>query len=69
MRFRSAAELIEVFRAYFGPTIKAFATLEPDKQGELTREWTELIRRYDRNNGKGAIAVPGDYLESVIERA
>lgn len=72
MRFRSPEEKIEVFRAYFGPTVKAFAALSPDKQAELNRQWIELIRKFDRNKGSGGagpIAISADYLESVIERA
>ena len=30
---------------------------------------TDLARRYDRNKGQGPIAIVGEYLESVIERA
>lgn len=68
-RFRSPEEKIELFRAYFGPTVRAFAALPPDKQRELEREWAGLIRRFDRNTGGGPVAIVGEYLESVIERA
>ncbi len=69
-RFRSVEEMIEMFRAYFGPTIKAFAALPEDKQQALTRDWTDLARRFDRNKAaKGPVAIAGDYLESIIERA
>jgi ubiquinone/menaquinone biosynthesis C-methylase UbiE len=69
MRFRSPEEKIDVFRAYFGPTVKAFAALDRGKQQELNTQWIDLIRRFDRNKGVGPVAVSADYLESVIERA
>lgn len=69
MRFRSPEEKIEVFRAYFGPTVRAFAALSPDKQAELNTQWLALIRTFDRNKGSGPIAVASDYLESIIDRA
>jgi ubiquinone/menaquinone biosynthesis C-methylase UbiE len=69
-RFVSPQEHIEVFRAYFGPTVKAYASLPLEKQEELTREWTDLIKRFDRNkSGVGPIAIVAAYLESVIQRA
>lgn len=72
-RFRSPEEKIELFRTYFGPTIRSFAAINPAQQQELAREWASLIRRFDRNarhgQNAGPIAVVGEYLESVIERA
>src|SRR6185436_4411032 len=64
MRFRSPEDKIEVFKAVFGPTEKSFAALPPDKQAELTREWKELILKFNRNQAGGPVAVVGDYLES-----
>lgn len=69
MRFRSPEDKIEVFKAFFGPTVKSFAALPPDKQAELTGEWKGLIQKFDRNKKGGPVAVVSDYLESVIERA
>jgi len=69
MRFKSPEDKIEVFKAFFGPTVKSFAALAPDKQAELTREWRGLILKFDRNKASGPVAVASDYLESVIEKA
>lgn len=68
-RFQSIDEMMDIFRRYFGPTIKTFSALPADRQTALSSEWAELARRFDRNKGKGSIAVVGEYLESVIERA
>lgn len=68
-RFASADAYVEFFKTYFGPTIKAFAALPQDKQAALARDTAELVKKYDRNGGRGAVAVAGDYLETVITRA
>jgi hypothetical protein len=66
-RYRSAAHFIEVFRAWYGPLHKAFATLPADKGAALTRDLTELLDRFNRG-GAGSLIVPSEYLEVVITR-
>lgn len=68
-RVRSAEEYVQLFRTYFGPTIKAFAALPPDRQPELARDIANLARRFDRNAGNGPAAIVGDYLETIMVRA
>jgi len=65
-RYRSAEHWIDVFRAYYGPTHKAFAALPPARQSELHVALIELLSRHNRARGKGTLVVPGEYLESVI---
>jgi hypothetical protein len=62
-RYRSAAHFIDVFRTWYGPVCKAFATLPADKVA-LESDMTELL------NGAGAhsLLVPSEYLEVVITR-
>ncbi|MCC6677076.1 MAG: methyltransferase domain-containing protein [Phycisphaerales bacterium] len=67
-RFRSAEEYVEFFRTWFGPTIRAFAAMPPDRQQVLAREIADLARRFDRNGGAGPVAIVGDYLETVMIR-
>jgi ubiquinone/menaquinone biosynthesis C-methylase UbiE len=63
-RFRSAEELVEFFRTWYGPTLKAFAALEGEARDALERELVVLARRFDRLHGD-AIAVPATYTETV----
>ena len=42
-RYRSAAHWIEVFRAFYGPLLKAFAPLEPAAQDALNSDLHALI--------------------------
>ena len=66
-RYRSAAHFVEVFRAFYGPTHKAFGALDTEAQAALTAELTALLER--RNvAGPGALVVPAEYLEIVVTR-
>jgi ubiquinone/menaquinone biosynthesis C-methylase UbiE len=64
-RFRSAAEFVATFRAWYGPTVKAFdAAADP---AALERDLTAVVERAARPRD-GAIAVPAEYLELVAVR-
>lgn len=64
----SADEYVGWLRRYFGPIISAFAALSTDRQAALTRDIAKLARRFDRNGGKGPLAIASDYLETVMTR-
>lgn len=66
-RYRSAAHWLQVFRDYYGPTLKAFAALDPAGQQALERDITNLI---DELNiaGQSSLVIPGEYLEVVITK-
>jgi SAM-dependent methyltransferase len=67
-RFRSAEENVDFFRTYYGPTLRAFESLDDPRQEALRNDLLALARRYDRNGGIGPIAISADYLETVIVR-
>jgi ubiquinone/menaquinone biosynthesis C-methylase UbiE len=66
-RYRSAAHWVEIFRAYYGPVHKAFASLEEDRQAALETDLIALLRQSDRGDSTGLV-VHGQYLETVITR-
>lgn len=66
-RYRSAAHFIAVFRDWYGPVHKAFASLSADQAEALTQDLTELLTRLDRSGGR-SLVVPSDYAEIVITR-
>jgi SAM-dependent methyltransferase len=68
-RFRSAEENVDFFRTHYGPTLRAFESLDPPRRESLRNDLLDLARRYDRNGGAGPIAITADYLETVIVRA
>jgi ubiquinone/menaquinone biosynthesis C-methylase UbiE len=64
-RFTSAEAFVDFFERYYGPTLKAIGANE-DLRGALV----ELARESNRLDPEdGAIAIPGEYLESVGIRA
>ena len=63
-RYPSAEYFVEYFRNYYGPTVRAFAALEPEGQEALARDLQELLE--SRNtSGDETLVVPSDYLEVV----
>lgn len=59
--------MLEVFRGYYGPVLKAFAALDEDGRQALARDLVALMERFDAGGG-GALVSPGEYLEVVITR-
>ncbi len=64
-RYRSAEHLVQVFRDFYGPVLKAFAALDGDRQAALQRDLLELARNNDISRGRALVA-PAAYLEAVI---
>jgi SAM-dependent methyltransferase len=68
-RFSSPQALVDLFREYYGPTLKAFAALDDAGQDALYADLVKLVSESDRLTGEDAVAVPADYLEVVAKRA
>jgi SAM-dependent methyltransferase len=66
-RYRSAAHWVDVFRNFYGPTHKAYAALDPDRQARLTDDIAALLERLNVG-GPNSLVVPGEYLEIVITK-
>jgi SAM-dependent methyltransferase len=66
-RFTSADEFVSFFRTWYGPTLKAFESLDPGRCEALERDLRRLARRHDRL-GADATAIPATYLEVVATR-
>jgi ubiquinone/menaquinone biosynthesis C-methylase UbiE len=64
-RYRSASHFLQVFRAFYGPTHKAFAALDTVGQAALERDITALLSELDIGGGRGLV-VPSEYAEVVI---
>lgn len=62
----SAAEVVEFFRLYYGPTNRAFAALDPPGQEALRADLELLWSEY--NYAPGAVYVPAEYLEVIAVR-
>ena len=66
-RYRSPEHWVEYFRAYYGPTHRAFAALDAAGQQALETALLGLLREWDEGRA-GALSVPGEYLEAVITK-
>jgi ubiquinone/menaquinone biosynthesis C-methylase UbiE len=66
-RYRSAAHFIEMFRTWYGPVHKAFASLSTDQAIALKRDLAELLNGLNRA-GATSLVVPSEYLEIVVTR-
>jgi SAM-dependent methyltransferase len=66
-RYRSAAHFIEVFRTWYGPVHKAFASLPAEAGAALERDLTELLEGMNQA-GPGSLVIPAEYLEVVVTR-
>ncbi len=66
-RYRSAEHFMEIFKTYYGPTLKAFAALEPRPQAALHDDIVALVARFNRS-GDSTMVVPSEYLEVVVKK-
>ena len=64
-RYRSPEHFVEIFRTYYGPTLKAFAALDEANQQGLRKDLLALIGRMNRAED-GTMVVPSEYLEIMI---
>lgn len=66
-RYRSPEHMLDVFRGYYGPMLKAFAALDAQGQDALAAALIELMNEFNVA-GEGALVIPSAYLEVVITR-
>jgi ubiquinone/menaquinone biosynthesis C-methylase UbiE len=66
-RYRPAQHFLEIFRAYYGPMLKAFEALEGISRKALARDIIDLVGRFNRS-GDQTMVVPSEYLEVVITK-
>ena len=66
-RYLSAAHWVQVFRDYYGPTLKAFAALDAAGQQALERDIHALLAEMNVAGGE-SLVVPAEYLEIVVSK-
>lgn len=67
-RYRDATDWLETFRSYYGPTLKAFASLEGDARDAFEAELLELAETSNTATD-GTLRIPSEYLEVVVTSA
>jgi SAM-dependent methyltransferase len=65
--YRSVSHMVDVFRTYFGPTARAFASLDADARGALESDLTALFSTHNRATD-GTVVIAFEYLEALIEK-
>lgn len=66
-RYTSASHFIDTFRDFYGPTLKAFAALSPERAVDLEADLRALLAKYNRD-GERSLIVPAEYVEVVATR-
>lgn len=66
-RYHSAQHWLEIFRTYYGPTVKAFESLDGAQQSALAQEIIALLEEH--HQGGSGLAVPSAYVEVVLTRS
>jgi ubiquinone/menaquinone biosynthesis C-methylase UbiE len=64
-RYKSPEHMLEIFRTYYGPVLKAFGALDAKAQTDLEADILALMGRM--NSAKdGTLVVQSEYLEVVV---
>ena len=66
-RYRSPEHWVDYFRAYYGPTHRAFAALDAAGQQALEAALLGLLRGWNEGRA-GALVVRSEYLEAVVTK-
>ena len=67
-RYASPAHWLQVFRDFYGPTHKAFMSLDAEGARALERDITQLLDEMNAS-GQGSLVVPSEYLEVVVTKS
>ena len=67
-RYKSPKHWVELFRAYYGPVLKAFEAIDPEARKALEIDLYALLDELNVAED-GTLVVPGAYLEAVIVKA
>jgi len=66
--YRSIGHGVEVFRTYFGPTSRAFQTIDAASQERFQKDLEDLFASYNRATD-GTVALESEYLQVIAARA
>jgi len=64
-RFKSPGHWVEVFRAFYGPVLKAFEAIDSEARKALETDLHALLDEFNVAED-GTLVVPSEYLEAVI---
>lgn len=64
----SAADTVDFFRRYYGPTLQAFESLPPEKQSRLRVDLVELQSNHNQAPTADSTEIHAEYLEVLAYR-
>jgi ubiquinone/menaquinone biosynthesis C-methylase UbiE len=67
-RYRSAQHLVDTFRTFYGPVLKAFAAVDEATRPALERDLLALAEEFNTST-TGTLRIPSEYLEVVAVKA
>lgn len=67
-RYRDAEEMVEAFKTFYGPMVKAFEALDPEGGSGLRNDLVNLCNSLNTATD-GTLRVPAEYVEVVGVRA
>src|SRR5262245_35124704 len=66
-RYKSPEHMLEIFRTYYGPVLKAFAAITPEQRMALETDILALMAHF--NGAKdGTLVIQSEYLEVVVTK-
>jgi len=66
-RYKSPAHWLGIFRDYYGPVLKAFASLNPEARKALEKDLHALLDQHNVAED-GTLVLPSEYLQAVITK-
>ena len=66
-RYKSPTHMLEIFRSYYGPVLKAFAAIDPPARESLEKDIRALMDKFNTARD-GTLVVRSEYLEVIATR-
>ena len=66
-RYKSPSHMLEIFRSYYGPVLKAFAAIDPPARESLEKDIRALMDKFNTARD-GTLVVRSEYLEVIATR-
>ena len=66
-RYKSPSHMLEIFRSYYGPALKAFAAIDPPARESLEKDIRALMDKFNTARD-GTLVVRSEYLEVIATR-
>ncbi len=66
-RYKSPRHWVEIFRTYYGPTLKAFAAIDAEAREALSADIYALLDKLNVADD-GTLVIPSEYLEVVVRK-